>query len=181
MYRLCELLSKMIPCPANESVRHEEKYNSKSYLHWGSTGISEVKGLHLMERGRSVSLDMESAASQWKLPCLLWEASLKTGSELVFLFPVLDFTSRKGSLTCLKVSLPKFGYFCCYSVSFVPKVLALALLVCLACLPCNPSKIACIFSGDSIWSLPACFRLLVKVCSGCNKELLSRRLTKSRI
>lgn len=64
MYGLCELLSKMNTCAVTEGFRHSEKCNSRSYLHWGSTAIPEVKGLHLMERGRSVSLDMKSATSQ---------------------------------------------------------------------------------------------------------------------
>lgn len=118
---------------ATEGVRHEEKYNSKSCLHWGSTGIPEEKGLHLMERGKSVSLDMGSATSQWKLPCLLREASRKTERELLFLFLVQDFTSRKGSLT--------------WSYSFSSQVWLFLLLLCFLC---TWSSRSCLISLSSL-------------------------------
>lgn len=124
LYRLCELLSKWT-CPTVEGVRHEEKHNGKSSLHWGSTGTREVKGLHLMERGRSVSLDKERATSQWKLPCWLWEASQKMS---------FSFFSLSKTLPAEKALLPELSFpyqiWVVSAVTLFPLYLKFLLLLC---------------------------------------------------
>lgn len=104
MYRLCAFLSKKNTCPATEGVKgweRLEKYNRKGYLYWRFSGIAEMKGSDVIGRGWSAPSDMGSATSLWKLLCLVWEASLKTGSELQFPLPGQHFNCRKGSLTWL--------------------------------------------------------------------------------
>lgn len=95
----CQKRTRVLPLEVWK-VGKDEKYSRKSYLYWGFSGIAEVKGLYLMGRGWRVPSGTESATPQWKeLMCSIWEESLKTGSELLFLFLIQDFTCRKACLT----------------------------------------------------------------------------------
>lgn len=142
MYRLCELLSSVLLLKVLEwgEIQQKKLPALGSYWHpWSERLAFNGKGQECFLGHRKCYITVKAAmfalgdkSEDWK-----W-------TSVAFPCPRL-YQQKRLSYQVLLFLFPSFCYFCCYSVSFVPKVLAL--LVSVACLPLQHKQNCLYFLG----------------------------------